>query len=156
MKHACLALLQILTIVYVAGNAFFLATYYADDIDGLVYATATKVEDFASRLGSGIDTAAAYLSTDDPDLITVNIVEGWRKEQIAEAFQEKLGWTDEERYAFAEMLQCAFETSEGKLFPTLYVVPKRFSTRRCERTHAKCLCGESINISLCYRQHIAT
>lgn len=124
MKSRLIPLLQIMLAVYVAGNAFFLTTYYADDIDGVTYALSNKIESVIDHVGSRIDTAAAYIATDDPNLVSLNIVEGWRKEQIAEAFQKKLGWTDEERYGFAEMLQCTFETSEGKLFPTVYTVPK--------------------------------
>ncbi|MEN9647262.1 MAG: hypothetical protein RLY57_66 [Candidatus Parcubacteria bacterium] len=124
MKSRLIPLLQIMLAVYIAGNAFFLTTYYADDIDGVTYALGNKIESVIDHVGSRIDTAAAYIATDDPNLVSLNIVEGWRKEQIAEAFQKKLGWTDEERYSFAEMLQCTFETSEGKLFPTVYTVPK--------------------------------
>lgn len=124
MKSRLIPLLQIMLAIYVAGNAFFLITYYADDIDGMTYALSNKIESVVDRAGSRIDTAAAYIATDDPNLVSLNIVEGWRKEQIAEAFQKKLNWTDEERYSFAEMLQCTFETSEGKLFPTVYTVPK--------------------------------
>lgn len=124
MKQFLIPLLQLMLMVYVAGNGVFLVTYYIDDIDGMTYALNEKAGKFVDSFGSQIDIAAAYIATEDPNIVTLNIVEGWRKEQVAEAFQKKLNWTDEERYAFAEMLQCTFETSEGTLFPTLYTVPK--------------------------------
>jgi UPF0755 protein len=110
--------------IYIAGNAFFLVTYYSDDIDGVTYALGNKIELLIDRAGSKIDTAAAYISTDSPNTVAIYVVEGWRKEQVAEAFQKKLNWNEEEKSSFAEMLQCTFETSEGMLYPTMYVVPK--------------------------------
>jgi UPF0755 protein len=110
--------------IYIAGNAFFLVTYYSDDIDGVTYALGNKIESLIDTTGSKIDTAAAYISTDSPNTVAVYVVEGWRKEQVAEAFQKKLNWNEEEKSSFAEMLQCTFETSEGMLYPTMYVVPK--------------------------------
>lgn len=124
MKSRLIPLLQIMLAVYIAGNAFFLVTYYSDDIDGLTYAIGNKIQSLIDITGSRIDTAAAYISTDSPNTVAVYVVEGWRKEQIAEAFQKKLNWSEEEKSGFAEMLQCTFETSEGMLYPTMYVVPK--------------------------------
>ncbi len=119
-----IALLQIALVAFVMGNAAGLFMYYADDIDGALYAFDLKAERTIASVGGAIDTAAAFIATDDRNIVTVTIVEGWRKEQIAEAFKKKLNWTDEEYYSFAEMLQCIFETSEGKLFPSTYRVPK--------------------------------
>lgn len=109
---------------YVAGYAVALPMYYADNIDGMFYALSMKMEKFSDIAERTAGTAAAYIATEHPNLAAVYVVEGWRKEQVAEAFQKRLDWDDKERYSFAEMLQCLYETSEGRLFPTMYIVPR--------------------------------
>jgi UPF0755 protein len=124
MRHALIASLKILCVTQILGSIAFLVMFYSDDIDGLIFAASQRAQNVTAAIGNSLDLAAVYIATNDPNLVTIRIVEGWRKEQIAEAFKEKLNWSIEQKYVFGEMLQCAFETSEGKLFPTLYTVPK--------------------------------
>jgi UPF0755 protein len=123
-KHGFLKLFQASLAFYVLAIGFSMVTIYIDDIDGIWYATTVKLEQLTDNMKRYTNVGAVYIATEDTDLARVYVVEGWRKEQIAEAFQKKLNWTDEEMYDFAEMYQCNFGSIEGKLFPTSYVVPQ--------------------------------
>lgn len=62
-----------------------------------------------------------------PEYKYVAVVEGLRKEEIAEVIGEKLEWDEEERKEFAAPEQiCIFAGGEGYLFPGKYLVHKDY------------------------------
>ena len=65
---------------------------------------------------------------DTPNVFHIKIVEGMRKEEVAHAFGEALGWTAHEKQAFIA------ENTEGFLFPTVYDIPAKSKPQEVSNT----------------------
>lgn len=69
--------------------------------------------------------AAVALPVEDANYTFVSLQEGMRREEMAEIFARKLGWSPEERAEFAGGDgSCHFTGAEGYLFPDRYLLPR--------------------------------
>ena len=73
-------------------------------------------------ISSSMNVASIYDSLSHPDYKSITIMEGLRKEEIAEIYQKDLGWNDVDAETFAEAQACFPKNSEGYLFPSTYYV----------------------------------
>lgn len=74
---------------------------------------------------NGMSALAINSKFRDPDYKYVAIQEGWRKEQIAQAFAKSLNWDDDKKAEFAaDFPSCPVAGREGYLAPGEYLVPK--------------------------------
>lgn len=90
----------------------------------------------AFKLGFDFESGGFVLSQDmgpfsllaalaSPEYKYVAVVEGLRKEEIAEVFAKKLNWTEEQKAEFSMPEDiCILEGGEGYLFPGKYLVHK--------------------------------
>ena len=88
----------------------------------------SKIEFYSDRVFSlieqTINVGALYEAAINPNTKYVAIVEGMRKEEIANVYQKALGWNDNEKEEFANTLGCYPENEEGYFYPSVYVVSK--------------------------------
>jgi UPF0755 protein len=72
-----------------------------------------------------LGSLAFYENLANPSVRLVQIQEGWRKEQVANALALKLGWSDEEKDSFLSAHTAYGKTtSEGFYFPKTYFIEK--------------------------------
>jgi len=77
--------------------------------------------ELANGMGPFSFLAAAF----SPEFKYVAVVEGLRKEQIAEILGKKLDWNEDEKNVFSNSLPiCVFTGGEGYLFPGTYLIHK--------------------------------
>ncbi|MDD5318503.1 MAG: endolytic transglycosylase MltG [Candidatus Pacebacteria bacterium] len=91
-------------------------------IAGVVFFTST---DLGQRLAiMGIDMIGYTQNLADPYYRYIRIPEGWRKEQIADAYSQVLAWNDTQKQAFLSAYQTdKAPSADGYYFPTTYLVP---------------------------------
>ena len=98
---------------------------FTDAVSGRLYQASLVFEKLSNRL----DMAAVYESISDPSTKYIGVVEGMRKEEIAQLCQKKLNWTPIQESAFAGQLECSTNNDEGSLLPGSYVVDDQSSPR---------------------------
>lgn len=93
----------------------------------------------ALKLGLDVESGGFLLRDDmgplallaalaSPEYKYVAVVEGMRKEEMAEVFASKLNWDEKEKEEFATPINiCIFSGGEGYLFPGKYLVHKDFN-----------------------------
>jgi UPF0755 protein len=112
--------LRISILFFVFSSVAAIGLVRADDVSGIIYATGLKIE----KLSATTNMAALYTAATTPHMAHVSIPEGYRKEQIAETYATKLGWSKDETERFAEIYMCTNDPIEGYLYPGVYAVPK--------------------------------
>ena len=98
---------------------------FTDAVSGRLYQASLVFEKLSNRL----DVAAVYESISDPSTKYIGVIEGMRKEEIAQLCQKKLNWTPIQESAFAGQLECSTNNDEGSLLPGSYVVDDQSSPR---------------------------
>jgi UPF0755 protein len=96
-----------------------------DVVAGRIYQLGTIIE----KATHNISIASVHTAF-NPNKKYLAVVEGMRKEEVANLCQEKLGWDNLEEQAFAETLSCSTEDNdEGYLLPGVYIVDKNSSPK---------------------------
>ena len=87
---------------------------------------ATKLQAGTFEISPNMTTASvAEALTKGTNDVWITLLEGWRKEEIAEAFSQALG----ESFDQSEFLRLA-EKAEGRLFPETYLIPKSMTANQ--------------------------
>ena len=98
----------------------------------LTYYTILALSNFVKKIEPGgyvlpknLNALAIHSALTEPDYKYVAVVEGMRKEEIAEKVGETLGWHNEKIESFKTKYPlCSFSGQEGYLFPGDYLVNK--------------------------------
>ncbi len=113
------SILKLSLVTYLGLTMFVFVSITHDTLDGAVHQTSLALE----KLGHKWGLAALYTASVDPDMIYIALDPGLRKEQIAEVYRHKLGWTELEVAEFIESDICSIHGVDGYLFPGVYAVP---------------------------------
>ena len=95
-------------------------------IDNLAIDILSETEkNLAERLLSKLQKANVFQQLAAAIASTLVVYPGQRKEEVAKNFAEVLGWEDNERVVFQDLITSSIpELSEGKFFPGRYSVPR--------------------------------
>ena len=96
-----------------------------DVVSGRTY----QLLNFIDKASARVSLASVYEAFDQEKKY-VGVIEGMRKEEIADLCEKKLSWTKDEAEAFSSGLACSVQNNdEGYYLPGSYIVDKNSSPK---------------------------